>query len=309
MHAVKIPFTGFFLGGFAIVVITLIAHSSLKPFRAILEATILVLMVKGFASPHSPPMAYLAVSFQGVIGAICFGGIPLNRLAAVLFGGIALLESAIQKFLIMTLLFGKSIWEALDSLVLNMLKDLSIFYHFSTSYWLILSYSGIYVLWGFALGWWASALPKVLHHKSEHLLLQYKTLENIKQTESIRFKGKKHKRYFIWIGIFIACIAVFFIQDELGKVTYLLFRTFFAVVLLFFVLNPFVKWLFNRWMMKNRLNKNNQVNLIMDLLPELKNYVLPAMQLAKQEQKGLLVYKAFIENLLILTLYESSNEV
>lgn len=61
MHAVKIPFTGFFLGGFAIVIITLIAHFSKTPFKSILQATLLVILVKAAASPHSPPMAYLSL--------------------------------------------------------------------------------------------------------------------------------------------------------------------------------------------------------------------------------------------------------
>ena len=114
MHALKIPFSGLFLGGFAIVMVTLIAQQYQKGrFKAVMQATLLVILVKAMASPHSPPMAYIAVGFQGLAGA-CIYSIGFNRITCTLFGGIALFESAIQKFLTTTLIFGKSIWEALD---------------------------------------------------------------------------------------------------------------------------------------------------------------------------------------------------
>lgn len=45
MHAMKIPFTGIVLGGTAIVVISLIAWFSTTPFKSIIRATLLVLLV------------------------------------------------------------------------------------------------------------------------------------------------------------------------------------------------------------------------------------------------------------------------
>ena len=110
MHAFKIPFTGFFLGGFAILIVCLIAYHSTHKWKAIIQATLLVILIKATASPQSPPMAYVAVAFQGLIGALLFSIIPFFRLAAVLFGMLALLESATQKFLLTTLIFGKSMF-------------------------------------------------------------------------------------------------------------------------------------------------------------------------------------------------------
>jgi len=69
MHALKLPFTGFFVGGFAVLCIGLLAHISHKNAAVILRSTLLVVLVKAIVSPYSPPTAYLAVSFQGVIGA------------------------------------------------------------------------------------------------------------------------------------------------------------------------------------------------------------------------------------------------
>ncbi|MBJ7428659.1 MAG: hypothetical protein JHD28_06865, partial [Bacteroidia bacterium] len=43
MHLFKIPFTGFFVGGFAVIIIGLIAHFSNQNFKTILQSTILVI--------------------------------------------------------------------------------------------------------------------------------------------------------------------------------------------------------------------------------------------------------------------------
>jgi len=53
MHALKIPFTGIVLGGSAVVILSLIAWFSEKPFRTLLRATLLVILVKFTVSPHT----------------------------------------------------------------------------------------------------------------------------------------------------------------------------------------------------------------------------------------------------------------
>ncbi len=303
MHALKIPFTGFFLGGFAIVIITLIAHfSDNKPFSAILQATVLVVLVKAAASPHSPPMAYIAVGFQGLIGALLFTVIPFFRLAAPLFGMLALLESAVQKFLVATLIFGKSIWEALDAFIASVLKDLSIFNEFSFSFWLILIYTSVYVLWGGLLGWWASGLPKVLHQRSSVLLLQYSELSIEKTNEQTEQKKKRNRKLFLTFLVLAFIVLVFLLQGSGHKALFAIARTTAALLLLFYIVNPVVQWLMQRWLAKSK--RSSQLNELLDVLPELKGYLSPAMLLARQHHKGLNVYKAFVENLIVLALYK-----
>jgi hypothetical protein len=72
MFALKIPFTGFFVGGFAVVMLGLIAHFSYSNYKKTVEATVIVLLVKATVNPHLPPPAYLAVAFQGFSAALLF---------------------------------------------------------------------------------------------------------------------------------------------------------------------------------------------------------------------------------------------
>ena len=137
MFAFKIPFTGIFLGGFAVIIITLIAKYSTNKWRSILQSTLLVILVKAVASPHSPPPAYFAVGFQGLAGACIYAPFSMNRFSAVLFGVLAMLESASQKIIVMTLIYGKNIWVALDSFFEMIVKDFGIGKHVSFSIWII----------------------------------------------------------------------------------------------------------------------------------------------------------------------------
>ena len=84
LHAAKFPFTGIFVGGFAVILISLIARYSNYSFKAILKATAMVLMIKAAVSPHSPFPAYLAVSFQGLLGALITVMCPSSFITSVL---------------------------------------------------------------------------------------------------------------------------------------------------------------------------------------------------------------------------------
>lgn len=308
MHAFKIPFTGFFLGGFAIVIITLLAGIAHKKAKTILQATILVALVKAAASPHSPPMAYIAVGFQGLIGALFYGVIPSLKFAAPWFGAIALFESAIQKFLVMTLIFGKSIWEALDLFVNGILKDFYINSSFSFSYWLMGTYTIVYVVWGFIIGWWASGLWKHLLASQSEILLRYETLQKV--SNPLKVSSRKKKTSKLWSAVFVLIFisSVFLLNNLGGKAGYAIFRTIAALLLIWFVLNPILTCIIQRWLAKKRNTEQQQLANILALVPELKNLVQPAYSLALQQQKGISKYKSFVFNLLALSLfYDSDN--
>ena len=70
LHTAKVPFTGLVVGGFAIILITLIAHLSSKQYKIIVQSLVVVLMVKAAVSPHTPFPAYVAVSFQALLALI-----------------------------------------------------------------------------------------------------------------------------------------------------------------------------------------------------------------------------------------------
>ncbi len=96
-HALKVPFSGIALGGISVMLVTLLEVNSSKKWKTIFKAMLLVLMLKAMISPHSPVMAYVAVSFQGILGAAIYQAFGVSRLSAMAYGSLAFLESDFQK--------------------------------------------------------------------------------------------------------------------------------------------------------------------------------------------------------------------
>ena len=306
MHALKLPFTGIFVGGFAVACIALIAHYSRNNMRVLLQSLLLVLLVKFTVSPQSPIPAYVAVAFQGVIGAVFYRFIGNYAVASVLFAFIAMLESAVQKLIIMTLIFGKSLWDAIDAFFNGILKDFSLPKEMPFSYWIIGVYIGLYAVWGLILGFWLSGFPKRLEARTHDILLQYSQLPTT-ETEVAPELNKKKKgiRWFLPL-VFLFIIAVFLFSDDISnysKAGYIIVRTIAVVLFLFLILNPLLKWILGKWLAKERSERQVELAAMLQLQPELKKLLHPSWQMAKAKHKGITRYPTFITNLIALTLH------
>ena len=108
LHAFKIPFTGIFVGGAAVIFISLIAYYSPNKTQ-IIKSTFVVLLIKGMVSPHTPITAHLAVLMQGLIGQALFYSRSYYKTSAFILGVVTLLLSGMQKIIIVTLVFGNTI--------------------------------------------------------------------------------------------------------------------------------------------------------------------------------------------------------
>ena len=301
MHALKIPFTGFIVGGFAVIIISLLAHFSNNNFKIILQSTLLVLLVKAGVSPQSPLAAYIAVVFQGIVGALFFSMISNYKIATILFGFIALIESAVQQLLLTTLLFGKSIWVAADLFVQDVLKDFHLSPDFSFSYWVILFYLIAYSFWGIYLGVYASKLPLKLQTKSVTVEERYRALK-INPSPILSSEKKKRKGLIIVFSMLLFVVSIFLAEGYISKAIYVVLRTIALLCFVFFILKPVFLLL-----LKNVNDKKKiQIETIITQFPELGNLVNPAMQLAAEKKKGLPKYMEFVFVLIVLSLMNHS---
>jgi len=85
LHAFKVPMRGIFIGGSAAILISLIAYFSDRK-GTVLKSTLLVILIKGIVSPHTPLTAYFAVFLQGFIGEILFFKKRFFKLSALING-------------------------------------------------------------------------------------------------------------------------------------------------------------------------------------------------------------------------------
>ena len=297
MHALKIPFTGFILGGFAVLIIALIAHFSKNNFKILLQATGLVLLIKAGVSPQSPLPAYVAVGFQGLVGAMLFALVPNYKTASILLGFFALVESAIQQILIATVLFGKSIWVAIDLFVQGVLKDFHLSPDFSFSTWLVAFYLVVYAAWGVYLGFYASHLPDRLDTTSTAIENKYRSMN--KSNDTVTLSKRKNKNGFA-VLVLAFIVTVFYLEGHLDKVYAVVLRTIAIILFVFLILRPVISYFFR----KANKGKEAEINRILAQLPELGNFVKPALLIAGEHKKGIAKYKEFVFVLIVLSLID-----
>ena len=304
MFALKIPFTGFFVGGFAIIMLGLIAFFSNNNYKQIIKSTIIVLMVKAVVSPHSPLPAYLAVAFQGISAAIFFS-LFSYKTACIILGIVSMAESAIQKIITLTILFGKKLWEAIDALFVQITNEFSIAWHKDYSLWLIGIYILFFIIWGAIVGRWASKIPQYISEKKDDVLHDY---ENVKQqtiaVNPIRASKRKTKRIIYFTAILIFIVGVFLISgSSRNTVLFILGRSIAVLLIIYFIFTPLTKWLLQKWLHNRPSNQKKAAEEVITLLPQMRTYVGSAFTMAINELKYFKRLRKFILYIIILSLY------
>ncbi len=204
LHALRLPLTGLLVGSSAVVLLSLIAHAARRDDRPVrrtlLTATAIVLGVKAAASPHAPVGAYLAVAFQGGLAALVLP--TLGRTAGPLVLGVAALaESAVQRVLVMTLLFGAAFWDAVDALVALAVRQIGPLVRVaagpdSASVWLVGVYVGLHVAMGVVAGVLGARLPRRMFRASGEAEARAMAIEARRQAESRAVSQRRSAR--VW---------------------------------------------------------------------------------------------------------------
>ncbi len=307
LHGLKIPITGILVGGLAVVYICLLAYYT-SSRKDILTATILVMLIKGLLAPHSPFGAYFAVFFQGAMGWLIFSIIPSFRLGAMLLGLINLLESALQKLIVTTIIFGQDVWVALDEFLTYVMGQ------FGGSnqqyiYTLLAIYLGIYGLVGLFFGWLGGSIPnRIANYRIKYPDLVFDasyiaTDENIpSQRKSRRKKIGKKLIVWIWVILLILLIIPLFNPAlELlpqQRIIQLLIRSFLVIAGWLLVIGPMLMRQFKNWMAKKQSDMSKDISTILDMMPETKWIVKESWKQA-QNQKKLNRFTYFSKVLLI----------
>jgi hypothetical protein len=287
LHALKMPFTGLIVGSFSVICITLIGWCSDRHYRRILDSMLLVLIIKAAVSPHSPPTAYLAVSFQGLVGYTIF------RLAGIRAGGIytlavlAMLESALQKLLTMTLFFGRSFWTAADELVAFIGRELSIGLP-PGSRLLVASYMGIYLLGGVACGWMACRLVRDFGQDGNGLPDYIPASGDANASNA---SARRRKGFVVMLVLFVLiCVLVYAGARDAQSGGFALLRTLLwtacALLIWYGLIAPLALHALHRFLRRKRNDHSSQVQELLRLLPGMRRLSLAAWQESRRRSSG-----------------------
>jgi hypothetical protein len=307
IHGLKIPVSGLVVGSGAIVCICLIAYY--VPVKgAIIKATIIVCIFKMMLSPHSPPAAYFAVLFQGLFGQVLFLNLKFYRISCVILGVFAMIESAVQRILVLVILYGTELWAAIDQYI-SRLTDRGTVTNYTTL--LAVGYILLHAVVGIFVGWFAGHLAIrsekwIPAHK--YLIEDVQELNDLKKPESSS-EGKRIMKlslFVIWI-----LLIIIFLQSvsEIGNpilpanvAVQILLRSILIVLTWYFFVGPLLMMLMKKWLEKQKENKQTDIQQVMLLLPSTKYIVSKSWQMSTGDTRWWRI-KNCIKIILVNTLF------
>ena len=310
LHAVQSPFTGLLVGGIAMACIAFICAFAENKWKAVMSALIVVLIIKALVSPHSTPTAYLAVIFQGVTGALIYRFVPGLLFSSVLFMMIGFIESAVQHLLVLTVLYGNTLWEAIDIWGKWVTEKWGFIISISSSQLIIYSYLAIHVITGLLMGW---VMYKMIMTAHREWGLQLYQLELSRDDRKSIFKSESKKKNWKRVILFVILIAIiisaYSIQSNAGglqKGLLAILRAIAILIIWFVFLAPFLIKILQRYLHQKHRGLSEQVAHTMDIIPHIAWILDKAWRDSKH--LGLLArWKSFIIHSLLYTLqYKSS---
>ena len=282
LHALRIPLTGLFIGSSAVIFISLIGYYS-ESRNDIMRSVLIVLLVKAGVSPYTPPAAYFAVSLQGVIGTALFFSKRFYRISTIVFGIVVLTLSSLQKVILMTLVYGKNLWDSIDQFGVFVTGQLPFVGEIGRiSLWIIGIYAAIHLYAGLTAGLIASRLPAWIEKAEVEVDMCQIKKENIPVVEK-----KKIRRRRMWIRkpsgilIFILAVAIVILtyvfphfSESVGiKAVIMIIRSFLIMSVWFFILSPHVLKFYKKFFKEKRGKYSDEVSSAISLLPVFKSIV------------------------------------
>lgn len=302
LHALTLPLRGLFIASAAVLFISLIALFS-KNSKEILKATLIVVMIKAVVSPHSPLMAYFAVSLQGMLGYILFSTKRFYKLSALLLGMFILFFSGIQKVVVFTILFGNTLWESLDIFIKQILIELFNITHpeLNYGYMLIGAYILLHLTTGLFIGIYAGRLPKKIDNYKN--IIPYSLEDKIEEDIPRKEKRKKKSWFLRPTGIFVIVISagiiiLSYLSPELEEniatsVIIMLVRALVITFIWYTVAAPLAKKYFEKFVRKRKSEYAKELEAIISMFPQFRNIVNYCWKYSENE-KGLKRIRYFL---------------
>lgn len=305
MHAFQIPFTGLLVGGMAVIMICLIAELSQRHYKQILKSVLIVLIVKAMVSPHTPFPAYFAVTFQALLGYCLFGLMRVNFISIVLLSTIAMLESAIQKLLVLILIWGESLRKAADIMIGFIAGQFGLT-AIDGSKWVIAGYLVIYIAGGFVIAW--LAMRTIKNFRYDNVVEVAESISFVEDISGGRTTAGKNrfKKLWVLIGIttLLSAVLFFFAPDTkegwlavLKTVSW----TLSAILIWYMIIGPLFTKAIQKFLQKKQRRYSEEVLQTLSFIPVLRRLTVMAWQQSRKA-KGLKRWFVFVSTLIHATL-------
>lgn len=307
LHALHIPLTGIFVGGAAVIFITLIGYFSEQKY-SILKATIIVLILKGIVSPYTPLTAYFSVLLQGILGQILFINKKHISLSAFILSVSTLLVFGFQKVIVLTIVFGNTLWRSLDTFADFLVKQFNFssqnFQNLNFSLIIISGYVFIHLAAGVLIGIMAGRIPEWITSsvKRNKYILEDQGHQNeaitLLEINKNRKGFRKKKKAGLLAGFALITLLMSYLITGINSnfffdVIIMSVRAVIITVIWYFYLAPVLVKYARRFLRKRQSNYTQEVEEIILLFPRLKN-ILAHSWIRSSEYKGIQKYRHFL---------------
>lgn len=291
IHGLKLPISGIAVGSCAVICISLLSQYN-KAKGAIIKATIIVAIFKMMLSPQAPPMAYVAVFFQGIIGELLFLNRQYFKYTSILFAIIALLESGLQRIFIITVIYGKNLWTIIDETISKLfhLQTIAAFSNtFITLYLLLHIIAAIIV--AIIIATITKKIPIWKNELSNYLINDTAITTNYLL---LLQPAAKKQKVIIWLLIYVGLLllylnAVGLIAQPLVQKNLILnifLRSSIILLSWHLIVGPVSSSLLKKWLVKQKTKSQKDITEVLLLLPKIKAIAHKSWQLSNEE-KGL----------------------
>jgi len=297
LHVFNSPFTGLIVGGIAILLISLIAYYAENKWQAILKALVIVLVIKMAVSPYSPFTAYISVSFQAVFGAFLCTHFSWKGLSLVVLGMVTFLQSALQKLVTLTIIYGTEFWEAINIYGSWIQEKMNLITETSTASVLITMYLLIYAVCGLLAGLFIKSMIRIISEKKATDFY----LEPSDLSVNPKPSQRKLKNKVIWMWLLTIAIIVFAFTLFGGalfgwkKGIYLILRSFLILMLWYLILGPLALKLIRKYLNKKQSKYQDDISNTMDLFPYFRQIISYTWK-QTNHLKGYARFKYFMAN-------------
>jgi hypothetical protein len=310
IHGLKLPVSGLLVGSCAVICICLIAYY-VPDKTAILKATVLVVIFKMMLSPQSPFPAYIAVLFQGLIGQLLFINKRWFNISCILFAVLSLFESAVQRVLVLTILYGNGFWKAVNAFMNGITGQKEV-----TNYSLLMvsAYVLMHIAVGILTGWIAIIIVRQSSKWQKDYRAYIFDLEE-EEPEAIDLTAKPRKNKILKSGLFIIWIILILlgIQSWLGPgkpllpsalPLQILIRSILIILTWYFLVSPLLLYFFKKWVKRQEARSGTDIKEVLMLLPSTK-FIVEQSWAASRFFLGLVRWKHFGRIVLVNILYTS----
>ncbi|MDY0082038.1 MAG: hypothetical protein RBR74_02530 [Ignavibacteriaceae bacterium] len=313
LHALKLPFRGMIISSAAIILIGMIAKFSDKRGQ-IIKSTLVVIFIKAAISPHSPATAYLSVLLQGLLGEILFFTKRFSLFSSLTLGIVVSLFNGFQRILVLTLIYGNTLWKSIDDLLNYIAEDwllITINDPIKFSLVLIILYVGMHLLIGITAGIFAYRIPKSVEKKLREPAVFIPVNNTISDEQKYK-KSKKRKWLkpsaivILIIALAVVILSYFYpLSDKIvvNDIVIMIGRSILIISLWFFVFAPRVKNFVKKFF-HNRQNKYaKDIELYISSIPTLKGLIAASWK-STSKYKGIKKLNLFMITSLVYILQD-----